>query len=160
MPWTGIRAHPHWFRPEGTMFTASMSTNCTRVGTVLMHNKNQPLRSVCLLNLIRQGEKQRLFRFYQWAMKSENNLLAFMWWPVSGQEAMDTNWNTRGFPWPSQSTSVLCGSLSTSTGCPELWSLLLGDLQNSLGRGPGPTLGGPAGVRQSDLQMSLPLQLC
>ena len=44
--------------------------------------------------------------------------------PVTGQEAMGTNWNTGGSPWTSGNTFSLWGWPSIGTGCPErLWSL-------------------------------------
>ena len=55
--------------------------------------------------------------------------------PVTGQEAMDTNWNTRG---SSEHQKHFCVVWVTEhyTGCRErLWSLLLRDLQKPPGRG-------------------------
>lgn len=42
--------------------------------------------------------------------------------PLTGQKAMDTNWDTGHSLWTLGSTSVLCWRWSTGTGCPEiLW---------------------------------------
>ena len=75
---------------------------------------------------------------------------SFQWCLVLGQEAVDTNWNTRVSVWTSWNILLLWGWWSTGTCCPErLWSLLLGNLQELPEFGPGhPTLGIPiwAGV--------------
>ena len=48
------------------------------------------------------------------------------WYPVTGQRAMGTNWNTGSSIWTWEKTSSLWGWQSTGTGCLErLWSLLL-----------------------------------
>ena len=49
---------------------------------------------------------------------------SFQWCPVTGQEAMGTNWKTEGSIWTSGNTFLLWGWQSTDTSCAErLWSL-------------------------------------
>ena len=48
----------------------------------------------------------------------------FQWCPVTGEEAVGTNWNMRGFVLTSGNIFLLWGWPRTGTGCPErLWSL-------------------------------------
>lgn len=61
---------------------------------------------------------------------------SLQWCPVPGQEATGTNWNTVSL-WILGVTYLLCRWWKNSKSCWErLWTLLLGDSQNSHAHGP------------------------
>ena len=70
---------------------------------------------------------------------------SFQWFPVPEQEAVDTNWYTKGSH-RTPGALLHCAGDSTAQATQRLWGLLLGDLQQLPGHGPVHlALGGPAG---------------